>query len=52
MPIVGAGGCDEAHDLLRRLGDLSAEELAERCVGNSSDWLEELERQGRAAKLR
>jgi ATP-dependent Lhr-like helicase len=47
-----ARDADEAHDVLRRLGDLSAEELAERCVGDARDWPEELERQGRAAKLR
>lgn len=43
---------DEVHDLLKRLGDLTLVELAERSVDEASlgDWLDTLRRQGRAAE--
>jgi ATP-dependent Lhr-like helicase len=41
---------DDAHDLLARLGDLTAEELAARGVG--PDWLETLRRERRALPIR
>jgi ATP-dependent helicase Lhr and Lhr-like helicase len=40
---------DEAEDLLRRLGDLTADECVAR--GVSAEWLAELESQRRAARL-
>ena len=41
---------DESHDLLRRLGDLSAGEAAAR--GVTPEWMAELERHRRAVRLR
>ncbi|MDQ6914452.1 MAG: DEAD/DEAH box helicase [Actinomycetota bacterium] len=41
---------DEAHDLLARLGDLDADELAARGVG--PEWLADLDRQRRAIRVR
>ncbi|WP_295443880.1 DEAD/DEAH box helicase [uncultured Thiodictyon sp.] len=49
-----ARDADELHDLLRRLGDLTAAEIAERCVLGSavaSAWLATLKVQGRAAPI-
>jgi ATP-dependent Lhr-like helicase len=46
---------DQAHDLLRRLGDLSAEELAARSVGGgpvAEEWLTELAASRRAIHAR
>jgi len=43
---------DEAHDLLRRLGDLAQDELAERSVKDPAGWLRELETQRRIAPVR
>ena len=42
---------DDLHDLLRRLGDLTIEEVAARALGDASRWLEELERTTRAIRL-
>jgi ATP-dependent Lhr-like helicase len=43
---------DELHDLLRRLGDLSAAEAAARATGDAGAWLERLARERRAAPAR
>ncbi|MBW2244744.1 MAG: DEAD/DEAH box helicase, partial [Deltaproteobacteria bacterium] len=43
---------DALHDLLRRVGDLSAAELRVRCEGDPKAWLEELEISRRAARLK
>jgi ATP-dependent Lhr-like helicase len=42
---------DELHDLLRRLGDLTAAEAAARCAGEAAAWLQDLEDQRRAARI-
>ena len=42
---------DELHDLLRRLGDLSEDELAERAEADVVPWLDQLERERRAARV-
>jgi len=42
---------DELHDLLRRLGDLTEQELAERATEDPTGWLRELERQRRAVPV-
>jgi ATP-dependent Lhr-like helicase len=44
---------DEAHDLLRRLGDLSLVELDQRCAvtGMAEAWAEQLVRERRAIKV-
>ena len=42
----------ELHDLLRQLGDLTPEELAERSEADSGPWLLELERARRALRVR
>jgi ATP-dependent helicase Lhr and Lhr-like helicase len=47
-----ARDADELHDLLRRLGDLDAIELAERAEEDPSPWLATLADQRRAAVLR
>jgi ATP-dependent helicase Lhr and Lhr-like helicase len=47
-----ARDADELHDLLRRLGDLRADELAERCVGDPSGWVEQLVAERRAIEVR
>jgi len=43
-----ARDANELHDVLRRLGDLTPDELAARAVKAPGEWLEELERQRRA----
>jgi ATP-dependent Lhr-like helicase len=43
---------DGLHDLLRSLGDLRADEVAERCDGDAADWLAELEAARRAVRLK
>ena len=46
---------DQVHDLLRRVGDLTPEEVAARCEGGAAvadRWLEELVRTRRAALVR
>ncbi|MEM7157609.1 MAG: DEAD/DEAH box helicase [Myxococcota bacterium] len=43
---------DAVHDLLRRVGDLSEAEIAERCREQPGPWLETLERSRRAISLR
>src|SRR6185503_10921496 len=43
---------DDVHDLLRRLGDLTTEEVSARSNANPWAWLEDLERDGRAIRLR
>src|SRR5439155_23883564 len=50
-----ASTADQLHDLLRRLGDLSADEIAARCQGGvaaSDDWLTELVGARRAVAAR
>ncbi|HKE17853.1 MAG TPA: helicase-related protein, partial [Kofleriaceae bacterium] len=46
-----ARDADEVHDLLRRLGDLDADEIARRAAGDARPWLAELERQRRVAPI-
>ncbi|HKJ24457.1 MAG TPA: DEAD/DEAH box helicase, partial [Myxococcota bacterium] len=43
---------DALHDLLRRLGDLSEDELGERCDGPVAAWLAELEAARRAVPMK
>lgn len=43
---------DGLHDLLRRLGDLSDEEITERCASDPAPWLDELVRTRRAIRVR
>jgi len=43
---------DQLHDLLRRLGDLSSAEVAERADGESARWLDDLETERRAVRVR
>ena len=43
---------DDVHDLLRRLGDLTAEEISARSNADPTGWLGDLERDGRAIRLR
>ncbi len=47
-----ARGVDDAHDLLRRLGDLTPEELRARSDGDADAWAAELEAQHRALRVR
>ena len=50
-----AATADQLHDLLRRLGDLSADEIAARCEGGAAagdDWLTELLATRRAVPAR
>jgi ATP-dependent Lhr-like helicase len=46
-----ARDADELHDLLRRLGDLNADELALRAMADPGEWLQRLARERRAALL-
>ncbi len=44
---------DQVHDLLRRLGDLTDTEVAQRSSGDDArEWLSELERERRAVRVR
>jgi len=43
---------DGLHDLLRRVGDLGADEVALRCDGDPADWLDALEATRRAVCVR
>ena len=43
---------DQLHDLLRRVGDLSSDEVAARCAGTSSVWLDELATERRVVEIR
>src|SRR5205823_7313461 len=43
---------DALHDVLRRVGDLTAEEAAERAAGDAAAWLEQLADERRAVALR
>jgi ATP-dependent Lhr-like helicase len=43
---------DALHDLLRRVGDLSLDELLARSTEDPLPWLQELEREKRAARIR
>ena len=44
---------DGLHDLLRRVGDLTAAEVDARCVGGSgAEWLAQLDKQRRAVRMR
>ncbi|MGZ6269427.1 MAG: Lhr family helicase, partial [Candidatus Limnocylindrales bacterium] len=50
-----AGSADAVHDLLRRLGDLTTDEVAARCAGGppaASTWLDELAGSRRAVEAR
>jgi ATP-dependent Lhr-like helicase len=47
-----ARDADALHDLLRRVGDLRADEVAERCAGDTAAWLGELEAHKRALRVR
>jgi ATP-dependent Lhr-like helicase len=47
-----ADGADAVQDLLRRLGDLTPDEIAARCAGDPRPWLEELERTRRALRMK
>ena len=47
-----ARDADELHDLLRRLGDLDAEELRQRANADPGEWLETLLRERRAIQIR
>jgi ATP-dependent Lhr-like helicase len=47
-----ARDADELHDVLRRLGDLTAGELAARATRAPAPWLEELQRQRRAVAIK
>jgi len=42
---------DALHDLLRRLGDLGAEEVRARCEGDFARWLSELKSKKRAVQV-
>lgn len=46
-----ARDADELHDVLRRIGDLSEAEAAERCDGDAGMWLEELRRERRGVRI-
>jgi ATP-dependent Lhr-like helicase len=50
----GARNVDDVHDLLRTLGDLTSQEIAERSgsAAASAAWVEELVRAGRAIPVR
>lgn len=47
-----AGNADELLQLLRRVGDLNAEEIAARSVESPADWLSALMKQGRVIEVR
>jgi len=47
-----ARDADELHDLLRRVGSLSQDELGLRCTDDPGPWLAQLLRQRRAVQLR
>lgn len=47
-----ARSADATHDLLRRLGDLSDEELRARCADDPTAWLHDLRRTRRAVQVR
>ncbi len=47
-----ARDADELHDLLRRVGELTVDEAAARAVQDPSRWLDQLERQRRAVRVR
>ena len=49
-----ARGADALHDVLRRVGDLTAGEAAQRCEppGRAGEWLAALERERRAVQVR
>lgn len=51
-PEYRARHADGLHDLLRRIGDLSQEELALRCDDDPAPWLDTLEATRRAACVR
>jgi ATP-dependent Lhr-like helicase len=42
---------DEVHDVLRRVGDLTLDELSLRCEGSTSEWIAELVGQRRAVEV-
>jgi ATP-dependent helicase Lhr and Lhr-like helicase len=46
-----ARDADELHDVLRRVGDLTREELTERAVGDAGPWIERLLAERRAIEV-
>ncbi|MGE0140109.1 MAG: helicase-related protein, partial [Ilumatobacteraceae bacterium] len=46
-----ARSADELHDVLRKVGDLTAAEIDLRCEGDSTTWLAELLRERRAIEI-
>ncbi|QDU65074.1 DEAD/DEAH box helicase [Engelhardtia mirabilis] len=46
-----ARSADDLHDLLRRVGDLTADEVAARCEADPRPWLEELRAAWRAIEV-
>jgi ATP-dependent Lhr-like helicase len=46
-----ARNADDVHDLLRRLGDLTNQEVVARGVGHAATWLDDLEHGTRAIRL-
>ncbi len=47
-----ARGADDLHDLLRRVGELTPEEVGVRCVADPGPWVEALETEGRVIRVR
>src|SRR5918994_233048 len=47
-----ARNADDVHDLLRRLGHLGTEEVSGRSSADPSGWLDDLDRDGRAIRMR
>ncbi len=47
-----ARDADDLHDLLRRIGGLTSEELRARCTDDPTEWLTQLQRQRRVITLR
>ncbi len=52
LPERRVRSADALHDLLRRLGELSVDELQQRCDGPAEAWLRELELARRAVPVR
>jgi len=47
-----ARGPDDLHDLLRRVGDLTPEEIGARCEGDPGPWIRALEAERRVVRVR
>ena len=52
LPERRAKTVDHLHDLLRRMGDLTEEEIKKRCDGDHASWIEALLEQRRILRLR